>query len=161
MAKRSRWYTTKEFQAQREEWYAKLAEEGFQDLEMHNPRTGEPSRNLLKGLSASVLGRRTDRRGDDGAEEYYRLARQHVHRLRGPARGVWALYSEGWEPRRIYEMLKGRMPITFRQIEAIVRDEEAAMMKDWSEHEKLSAAELRAAVQNPFWRKQIDGAEDE
>jgi hypothetical protein len=55
ISKKKRFYETDEFKQQRDEWYAKLADEGFEDIEMTDPKTGELSTRFLRGNISSVV----------------------------------------------------------------------------------------------------------
>lgn len=97
-----KYYERKEFLDLRDEWYSKLEEEGFEDVEILDEITRQPG-VLMRGPSAGDLGR-SERRMQYKAscEEYYRLARQYVWTLpRGQERHVAEMHAEGMSDRKI------------------------------------------------------------
>lgn len=71
------WYKTPEFLKQRDEWYKRLRDSGFHDGELINPRTNEPSTNLLRG--EGNYSSQTDflRNYGTDIERWYERMRQH------------------------------------------------------------------------------------
>lgn len=68
----------KEFTELRDEWYAKLKDEGFEDLEYVNQKTKQPYLNMLAGPSVGDLHRSPQRKWNiQFSREYYSLARVH------------------------------------------------------------------------------------
>lgn len=124
-----KWHEKPEVQALRREWYARLAEDGFKDIEQVVDDKGEVG-CLLLGVSQGDLRRRLFK---PETEEYYRLARQHVHTLRygdGHRRLIWALHAEGYGAKRgIAELAKKGKTVTRSRYEKVVREERARMMR--------------------------------
>ena len=128
------WHETPEVQALRREWYAKLKEEGFKDIEQVVDDRGTVGA-LLLGVSQGDLRRRLYK---PETEQYYTLARQHLHTIeRRPAKSrmrcaqaIWALHSEGYGERRGCAVLaaKGKT-VTPGHYKKVVADERARMMR--------------------------------
>lgn len=119
-----------EFLRQRDEWYAKAKETGFVDLEMVDQKTKEPATHLLKGMSPGDLWRGLYK---PDAEEYFSLARAHVHSYRLSSRpvdrAVWAMWAEGHRAPAIHRALGQRTGVTVGRIKAIIKAEERAMLQ--------------------------------
>lgn len=97
-ARRKKFYETPEFLRTQKKWYAKLKDEGFQDIEATKStrgvtRSGDDSRTVLPQASVS---------------EYYRLARAFLHDYTFKDNKhwhMWLLHSEGLSIRMIAEKL--------------------------------------------------------
>ena len=124
------WHETPEVQALRREWYAKLKEKGFKDIEQVVDDRGTVGA-LLLGVSQGDLRRRLYK---PETEQYYTLARQHLHTVRRRklkhARAIWALHSEGYGERRGCAVLaaKGKT-VTPGHYKKVVNDERERMMR--------------------------------
>lgn len=70
-------YKTPEFLALRDEWYQKLKDSGFHDGELINPRTDEPSLNLLRGEGNYSSQSDFLRNFGTDIERWYERMRQH------------------------------------------------------------------------------------
>ena len=67
----------------RDEWYAKLDEEGFEDIEYVNQKHGDLYTNMLAGPSVGDLHRSDQRKWNiHFSQEYYSRARVHYWDLR-------------------------------------------------------------------------------
>jgi len=112
VSKKKKWYQNRAFLRQQREWYERLAEEGFEDIEYVSPQTGETS-NLFreKKLQFSII-RYT--------AEYYRAAAQ-VALLRLMQEDEWdhvtvfALHADGVAGRETSEII-GRARATVREM---------------------------------------------
>jgi len=95
-------YERPEFLDLRDEWYAKLKEEGFDDIEVIDEITRQPG-HLLRGVSPGDLNRSESRKFyKASSEEYYRLARQYVWTLpRGAQRQAARLHADGLSNRDV------------------------------------------------------------
>lgn len=116
-------YETKEFLDLRDQWYAKLKESGFDDLEVIDQTTRQPG-PLLRGVSPGDLGRSEHRmRYREANEEYYRLARQYVWTLkRGPQRQAARLHAEGLSDNKVIEAMSVAHPdIEEKQVRSWIR----------------------------------------
>lgn len=121
-----RWMTEEsdEYKALRREWYARLAEDGFEDIEILDAG-GNLSLNMLRGVSQGDLRRRLYK---PESEEFFRCARKHVWSISDPIRRhVWRLYAEGLPKERIHRTVGGRYDISFKKVEKIIREETARM----------------------------------
>mgnify|MGYP001166800900 CR=1 FL=1 len=90
-----KYYESREFLKLRREFYEKLKDDGFKDIEITDWSTGE-SGNLLRGFGHMDAVRRWT----PDKERYYQLARQKAHKLRSRKyskedRKVWRLHAEG------------------------------------------------------------------
>lgn len=86
------WHRKRSFQKLRREWYAKLKENGFRDIEQDVDAFGT-SGGMLLGVSAGDLRRKLYK---SETEDYYRFARQYLHTMpTGLERAIWQLHSEG------------------------------------------------------------------
>lgn len=90
-----KYYESREFLKLRREYYEKLKDDGFTDIEITDWSTGE-SGNLLRGFGHMDAVRRWT----PDKERYYQLARQKAHKLRSRKyskedRKVWRLHAEG------------------------------------------------------------------
>lgn len=140
-----KYYETPEFLKAQREAYEILAESGFDDIEMFDDK-GEPSRNMLKGMSTGDLYRGLYK---PETEEYYRQARLHVHRMRpGPRRAVWRCHAEGMSVARIHRHLGERYGLPLGRVRKIVKDTEKKMFRAWRRDEEARGAELREKVQH-------------
>jgi len=85
MAKKTKWHREPAFLALRDEWYRKLEKSGFRDAELINPRTQEPSTNLLRGNGN--YSSQTDflRNYGTDLERWHERLRQHY----------WTMLEEG------------------------------------------------------------------
>lgn len=100
------YYETDEFLDLRDAWYKRLADEGFQDIEIMDEITRQPG-SLLRGPSPGDLTR-SERRVAYvlGSQDYYRLAAQHVWTLpRGPERHAVQLHADGLTDREVTETI--------------------------------------------------------
>lgn len=122
-------YETDGFLALRDRWYAKLKEEGHQDIEildkitrqhgslMHGPSPGDLNRNLYKPET----------------EEYYRCCRLHYWRIKErPNAGedrlrIWELHAEGYSQKRIQEATG----YSGSRVAAVLRQEKRWMREEW------------------------------
>lgn len=120
------WYKDPELQRQQREWYAKLAADGFNDIEQIDWATGDP-KPLLRGMSQGDLARGLYKYS---SEEYYSAARAHVHRIKDRRTAhVWELHSEGYSVARIHAVLGERYGLTKGRIDRIVKEQRQAMME--------------------------------
>lgn len=105
-----KFYQGREFRKLEAEWYGKLKESGFRDLEVRDAKGRDTG--MLLGVSVGDLQRDLY---DPETQRYYELARAHVHRVERRARAarsspslapnevaraerladVWSLHSEG------------------------------------------------------------------
>lgn len=141
------WFDDDEFVALRDAWYAKLKEEGFEDIEILDKRTKHPG-CMLKGVSPGDL-----RRGlyKPETEEYYRIARRHVWKLHTPLeREIWRLHAEGHSRSRIVARLGTRFHVTRSFVSRFLTQERERMFRLWQAEEERIAAELREFVRDPF-----------
>ena len=83
----------REFAAIQKEWYGKLADDGFKDLEWVDHSTGKgQNSDFLKGSFAA------GKRYHAGRDLHYRLATNylaHCKSLRGYNRFIWAMHADG------------------------------------------------------------------
>ena len=122
-----KYYESKEFLKLRKQYYTKLQEAGFKDIEITDWKTGE-SGNLLRGFGHMDAVRRwtPDR------ERYYQLARQKGHRLRSRKyskedRQVWRMHATGESFRGIERRTgvpRGRVSRIVKRIEQEMLSEE-------------------------------------
>lgn len=136
------WHERAEVQRLRREWYAKLADEGFVDIEKVVDARGTVG-IYLNGVSPGDLRRRLFK---EETEDYYRYARQHAHTLRpGVERAVWELHAEGYGVEKTVEALRRTHGVTPGRAKAIVRAQREAMMAalaaEADENAKRRAAE--------------------
>lgn len=124
-----KYHETPEFQELRRFWYARAAEDGFEDIEQVVDDKGTVGA-LLLGVSTGDL-RRNLYKGE--TEDYYRYARQYLHSLPGwsLARKVWELHSEGYSASKGVRELRARgIEITTGAWTRIVKRERRAMLDD-------------------------------
>ncbi len=101
------WHEKKDFLKLKKDWYKKLEEDGFEDIELHNWKTGETFERTNGVSQADVV-----KTYSAEAEEYYRLAAQFVWELEEEgeesevAIAIWRLHADGVGYRRIAKMLK-------------------------------------------------------
>jgi hypothetical protein len=122
-----KYYMSAEFLRLRKEYYEKLKEDGFKDIEITDWSTGE-SGNLLRGFGHMDAVRRWT----PDKERYYQLARQMAQRLSHrrydkDERRVWRLHSEGTSFRAIERetgISRGRVSRVVKQIEKEMLDGE-------------------------------------
>lgn len=101
------WYQRPEVVAERQKWYAKLAAEGFKDIEYHDRKTGD-SLPVLRGFSPmdAVRYYRPD------AAEFYRLAEHHILSVVKEygedtwQAKAWTLFSKGVGLKPIADQIK-------------------------------------------------------
>lgn len=118
MAKK-KWYQKKEFQDLQREWYAKLKEDDFKDIEDIEWETGDAMPRLY-GPSSGDLTRPSKRVLDNGttlksenrilnileAQEYYSLARKHYWEMPGGVdKHIWKLHADGYSNPKIFKAL--------------------------------------------------------
>lgn len=130
-----RFYETAEFRQQQNEWYQKLKDAGFRELEVRGK--GGRDTGLLNGVSPGDLARGLY---DPAIERYYALCRAHVHRMERrlwanssrPGSGelahdlaIWSLHSEGLRPPAISRHLG----LPRARIVAVVKREEVMMRR--------------------------------
>lgn len=110
----------------RDEWRDKLKAEGFEDLEMIDALTKEPSTHMLKGMSPGDLWRGLYK---PDAEEYYTQCRAHVHAIRSNPvlKAVWSLHAEGMSTNRIHQALGRRYDLKRGAIKRMVKQEHDRM----------------------------------
>ncbi len=90
-----KYYDTPEFLELRKEFYTRLKESGFRDIENTDWSTGD-SGNLLNGFGHMDAVRRWS----PESQRYYELARQKAHNMRShrytkDERVVWRLHAQG------------------------------------------------------------------
>jgi hypothetical protein len=125
-----KYYETEEFVRLQDEYYAKLEDEGFRDIEPRIKGTSIPGPNL-SGMSAGDLARGLYR---PDAEDYYRWCRQHTHTMaRGVDRHVWRLHADGTPKAQIVRALGRRYGLSRGAVEKIIRREEEAMRSRMTE----------------------------
>lgn len=124
-----KFYNEPGFLAERDAWYKKLEEEGFDDIEIIDKQTGQPG-PMLRGMSPGDLQRGLYK---PETEEYFRCARAHVWRVRrGMRRQIWKMHAEGFSEKKIWEQLEGRYEgITFYRVREVVKTERAKMGRIW------------------------------
>ena len=91
-----KFYKTDEFKSLQDEWYSKLKDEGFDDLE-YMTSTG----SVIKRAGNHV---RTKIRNGRGTAEYYRRAKMHSHHLKRANMVdtyVWNNHADGVSVRKI------------------------------------------------------------
>lgn len=91
-----KFYRTEEFINLQDEWYDKLKDEGFDDIE-YMSKTG----SLVKRPGGQVMGKLINSRGD---AEYYRRAKMHSHHLKRANMVdtyVWNNHADGLSVRKI------------------------------------------------------------
>lgn len=99
------WHERAEVQRLKREWYGKLREDGFVDIEQDIDERGTPGARLL-GVAGGDLNRSDRRRAQvAGNAEYYRQASIFSHYLIGLDKAVWSLHAEGWAKRDIADRL--------------------------------------------------------
>jgi hypothetical protein len=94
-------FRNKAFKKLKDKWYARLAKEGFKDLEANE--------DSLIVYESTSFQNRYDPENSYGAEEYYRLAGQFFHSYAfADAREklIWELHSTGGTKRGISDRLK-------------------------------------------------------
>lgn len=97
-----KYYETEEFRKLQNEWYDKLKEDGFQDIEYTDRKTGEVG-NVLLGFSAmdAVRGYTQEKR------DFFYRASQYLTNVRrsygwtSPEARVWKVYSNGGSLKQI------------------------------------------------------------
>lgn len=138
------WYEQKSFLAERKKWYAKLKEEGFEDIELINWHDGSAWERMDGVSQADICNTYTPEK-----ERYYQLAKQFYWEMpaigrkdwtskkprvkRWPrVRKVWKLHAEGLSVREIGRRLDlGTMTVQ-RDIEQI-----RPLFMEWvQEHER-------------------------
>lgn len=123
-------YETKQFLALRREWYGKLSESGFKDIEFHTKTTGEPL-PVLNGMSVTDMEKMQTRWGGSKVE-YYRLAEHHlryIQRKFGKKSWqwkAWRIHADGYGTKTISEAV-GKIP---SQIVKFVNEQKAKIHKD-------------------------------
>jgi hypothetical protein len=96
-------FDTKEFRKLRTAWYKKLERSGFRDIEIFHEAHLDPE-SVMHGVSTGDLRRSLYK---PETEEYFSLARGHVHDIEDPRiRLVWALHAEGWGITNIFNVVK-------------------------------------------------------
>lgn len=141
------WYDRPEFLDLRDEWYAKLKEAGFEDIETNLTVTRQPG-PLLKGSpSVGDLTRRLWR-GDK--EDYYRWARAHLHEMAdGRSKSVWELHSEGESIPSIHHRLEDHYPgLTQGLVRKIIGWEEEKMRQKGETPVPEGDPDIRAIAQD-------------
>lgn len=102
-------FQSKEFLKQRWEWYDKLKNAGFNDIEFHVRSNGE-AMPMLNGMNATDMVKMLTRWGGSKVE-YYRLAEQHLTKMarkygkRSWQYKTWKIHSEGHGIRTIVSQL--------------------------------------------------------
>jgi hypothetical protein len=124
MAKK--FYEEDEFLDLRDEWYAKLKEEGFDDIEMVDQISRQPEAKdghiLLRGPARDLVRSKEKRQYVASQEEYYRLARQLVWELPfGPYRHVVAMHAEGHSASAIFDALGERYNLSKTAVTKMVK----------------------------------------
>ncbi len=136
------WHQERAFLNLRKEWYAKLKEDGFEDVELIDWRTGEAFERTMGVSQADIVNTWSLEQ-----QEYYRIAAQYVltlKRRRGKNREnaeaieVWRLHSEGKSYRKIAKELK--VPIS--RIEKIVPRIKTKMLQE--REDNFDEAEMAA-----------------
>ena len=94
----------KELIKAQKEWYKKLAEAGFDDIEIFDKRTLEPITEFTGVKNNSFRQSKAKINSFESTEEYYIKARQHYHNHDFPddlEKEIWRLHSEGISQRKI------------------------------------------------------------
>ena len=117
------WHSKREFLALRKEWYDKLEDEGFQDIENHDWRSGE-AQHLFKSTGSPKNAFEVQRRYSPDKQRYFELARQdYQDMLRDPykysleEREIMSLWSEGM---RMAEIGR-KMGLSVRKVKKVVQ----------------------------------------
>jgi hypothetical protein len=112
-------FNTPEFRKLQKQWYAKLAESGFKDIEQTDWESGEQS---LREYAVS-------RPYDERKAAYYRRACEYARQLERET-DIWRLHSEGYTLRRIVAALRREWPdLTDDSCEDIIRRHRARMVR--------------------------------
>lgn len=106
---------SKELIKLQKEWYKKLEEDGFVDIERFNPRTMEPD-DILKRSTQAFIDRVQDK--IPATSQYYRCASYLLHsgKVLESHLKVWELYCEG----NSYREISAQINISFRQVRKII-----------------------------------------
>ena len=147
-----KFHETPEFQEMRRFWYARAAEDGFQDIEQVVDAKGTVGA-LLLGVSTGDL-RRNLYKGE--TEDYYRYARQYLHSLPSCslAYKVWELHCEGYSATNGARELRARgVEVTSGVWTRIVKRERRAMLDDLDRE-----ADRNAKAANAAWEDDADPA---
>lgn len=108
--KKQKYYETDEFKQLQDEWYAKLQEDGFKDIEDHKTGFVEPPFRH-RSYKADVQYEAT--------EEYFRLCRHYL--TNGAFKSdldkeIWSMHTEGATYRNIAEKLSQHTTTVFRKV---------------------------------------------
>jgi DNA-binding CsgD family transcriptional regulator len=123
------WYQKKEFLRLRKEWYARLAADGFNDIEITDWASGD-SQNFTLGLGNPTQLLR--QKGWAASQEYYYQATHYIHVLSSDPsvserdRRVWALHADGVSMRRIAK----EIGISTAYVGKIVKKHRTNMLKN-------------------------------
>lgn len=119
-------YNSPAFKEERDRWYRRLEEEGFEDIETVLRVTGHPG-PLLRGHSPSP-GDLARGLYQPHKEDYYRWAGQHVYDMPpGPDRHIWRLHASGQSVDDIHRIVGERYGVSKNYCGAVVRRERDAM----------------------------------
>lgn len=132
---------TDEYRELRDEWYDRLEDEGFKDIEFIDRRHGGPG-DYLRGVSAGDL-RRNSRRIANVRETlaYYEACRARVHDLPpGLERGVWRMYAEGATKVELYAAYD-RLGVTRAEIDRIVARGHEEVLRSAKEDDDVEGLE--------------------
>jgi hypothetical protein len=106
------------FQALKLEWYAKLRESGFEDIEQLDGRLKSWSQPKKGSFSSQIQTKQ------QGRQEYYRLAGWFLHENEFDgqlSRDIWEMHSMGCGPKKIYkELLKSNSPLRLGAVRRIL-----------------------------------------
>lgn len=97
-------YSTRAFKDLKDEWYAKLKKEGFEDIEVAGS-----SKEYLKEWHSNYFIARYSPLSFESKQEYYSLASAFIHRHRFKTqqeKRIWLLHTEGLSIKTIAETLK-------------------------------------------------------
>lgn len=78
MTSKKRYYQTDDFKELQKDWYAKLEDDGFEDIEMIDPHSGKVSPRFLKGNISSTVTIENNPELDDGQKFPEGLGHFHV-----------------------------------------------------------------------------------
>lgn len=112
------------------EWYKKLQDEGFVDIERFDKR-GNPS-DILK-FNFNIKGRDLE-----AEEEYYSICRAYLHTFKFKNKKeyeIWRLHSEGFSYNKICKTLK---KLSYWNVFATVNEIKDYMLRDLNGTEKTT-----------------------
>lgn len=118
-------YKSKEFLKLRWEWYEKLKQSGFNDIEFHIRSNGD-TMPMLNGMNVTDMMKMLTRWGGSKIE-YYRLAEQQLTKIarkfgkRSWQYKAWKLHSEGSGIRTIMQ----KLGVTDGDVRRLIKSQQA------------------------------------